>query len=211
MQVVAIDADSGVQVYSDPESIAQPSAGLVNARLSSWQAGPPSTPVGWAYSGPDFRNGLIWHAHDGARDILAFNVSPPRQDEWHVAAVSQQMSGTLHRFSLRIRPYSNYVGNAYPRRIFGIEIIDPIGHHAYYTIDSGLLHSEVFRHDQFTTFLLPGRLHDWNTIDIDPEQLVKAAGFILSDVTQVQINVVAAVHRGETGVMRGDFGGIGSD
>ncbi len=61
VQVVAIDADSGVQVYSDPESVAQPSAGLVNARLSSWQAGPPSTPVGWEYSrSPTFpRNGLV--------------------------------------------------------------------------------------------------------------------------------------------------------
>ena len=211
VQVVAIDADSGVQVYSDPESVAQPSAGLVNARLSSWQAGPPSTPVGWEYSGPDFRNGLVWHNRDGRHDILSFDVLPPRQDEWHVAAVSQQMSGTLHRFSMRLRPFENYVGNAYPRRIFGLEIIDPLGHHAYYTIDSELLHSEVFRHDQFTTFVLPGRLHDWNTIDVDPDQLVKAAGFILSDVTQVQINVVAAVHRGETGQVRGDFGGIGSD
>jgi len=211
VQVVAIDADSGVQVYSDPETIAQPSAGLVNARLASWQAGPPSTPVGWEYSGPDFKNGYVWHNHDGRRNILSFNIAAPRQDEWHVAAVSQQMSGTLHKFSLSLRPYENYVGDAYPRRIFGLEIIDPLGHHAYYTIDSELLHSEVFKHDQFTTFVLPGRLHDWNTIDVDPDQLVKTAGFILSDVTQVQINVVAAVHRGEPGSVRGDFGGIGGE
>jgi len=211
IQVVAIDASSGVQAYSDPESLAPPAAGLANPHLTSWQIGPPSTPIGWAYSGPDFKSGFIWRGHDGKRDVLSFAVPPPRQDEWRVASVSQQISGTLHRFSLRLRPYSNYVGNAYPRKLFGIEIIDPLGHHAYYTINSNLLHSEVFKHDQFTTFLLPGRLHDWNTIEIDPDQLVKTAGFILSDVTQVQLNIVAAVHRNETGVVRGDFGGIGSE
>jgi uncharacterized membrane protein len=211
VQVVALDAASGVQAYSEPQAISPPAAGLANPRLTSWQTGPPSTPVGWNYSALDFKSGFVRRARDGNGSILAFTVPPPVQDEWRVASVNQQLSGTIHRFSVRLRPYSNYVGNAYPRTIFGVEIIDPIGHHAYFTIDASLLHPEVFRHDQFTVFDLPGRLRDWNTIDIDPDQLIKTAGFILSQTTQVQINIVAAQHRGEPGTVRGDFGGIGND
>jgi uncharacterized membrane protein len=211
VQVVAIDASSGVQGYSRPELLTPPAAGLANPRLASWQTGTHSTPVGWNYSPLDFRSGYIRRLHDGKSSVLSFAVPPPVRDEWRVASVSQALSGTLHRFSVRLRPYTNYLGNAYPRTIFGIELIDPLGHHAYYTIDASLLHPEVFRHDQFTVFDMPGRLGNWNTIDILPDELVKTAGFILSENTQVQINVVAAQHRGEVGVVRGDFGGLGSD
>lgn len=211
VQVVALDASSGTQAYSEPQELTPPASGLANPRLSSWQAGSHSTPVGWNVSTLDFKNGFVRRLHDGKGSVLAFSVPPPVHDEWRVASVSQALTGNLRRFSVRLRPYSNYLGNAYPRTIFGVELIDPIGHHAYYTIDASLLHPEVFRHDQFTVFDMPGRLRDWNTIDIVPEELVRTAGFILGESTQVQINIVAAQHRGEIGVVRGDFGGIGSD
>jgi hypothetical protein len=143
--------------------------------------------------------------------VLAVSVAPPRDDEWHVASISQKLPGTLRRFTISLRPYLNYIGNAYPRSIFGIEMIDPLGHHAYYTVDSSLLHTEIFKHDAFTVFEVPGRIGAWNNIDIDPDQLRKSADFMLSDSSQIEINVIAAQHRGEPGTVRGDFGGIVSD
>ena len=122
------------------------------------------------------------------------------------------MPGVLRRFSVLLRPYQNYYGNgAYPRQIFGIEMIDALGHHAYFTIESSLLHAEIFKHDQFTVFEMPGKLGAWNKIDITPELLQREAGFMLSSSSQVEVNVIAAQHHGETGTVRGDFGGVVSD
>jgi uncharacterized membrane protein len=211
VQIVAIDTAAGTQAYSPAVEIGPAAAGLANPRLASWLPGKPSTPVGWNYAPADFNSGAIRRTKDGKRNALAFVVAPPRNDEWHVASISQKLPGTLRRFTIVLRPYRNYIGNAYPRSIFGVELIDALGHHAYYTIDSSLLHTEIFKHDQFTVFEVPGRIGAWNSIDVDPEQLRKSADFMLSEASQVEINVIAAQHRGEPGVVRGDFGGIESD
>jgi uncharacterized membrane protein len=212
VQVVAIDADAGTQAYSGPIDIEPPAAGLANPRLASWLPGKPSIPLGWNYSAADFNAGWIRRSGSVKHSVLSFSVAPPRNDEWHVASISQKLPGALRRFTVLLRPYQNYVGNgAYPRQIFGVEMIDALGHHAYYSVDSSLLHSEIFKHDQFTVFEVPGRMAAWNRIDIDPEQLQRDAGFMLSDTSQVEMNVIAAQHRGEVGIVRGDFGGIESD
>jgi uncharacterized membrane protein len=211
VQVVAIDAEAGSQAYSAPVEVGPAAAGLANPHLASWLPGKPSTPVGWSYSPADFNSGAIHRSHDGKRNLLAFAVAPPRDDEWHVASISQKLPGSLRRFTITLRPYFNYIGNAYPRSIFGIEMIDALGHHAYYTVDSSLLHTEIFKHDQFTVFEVPGRIGAWNNIDIDPDQLRKSADFMLSEASQIEINIIAAQHRGEPGVVRGDFGGIVSN
>jgi hypothetical protein len=211
VQIVAVDATSGEQFYSAPVSVEPQAAGLANAHLTSWQNGPPATPVGWEFSVNDFKSKTIRRTRDGVQNLLSFDISGPSNDEWHYASVGQQLTGTLHKFAVRLRPYQNYLGNAYPRGIFGIELIDPLGHHAYYTIDSSLLHPEVFQHDQFTVFDLPGRLGNWNTLEVDPDELRKVANFVISESTQIQVNVIGAVHRGETIRVRGDFGGIAGD
>ncbi|MBV9103926.1 MAG: hypothetical protein JO060_10055 [Candidatus Eremiobacteraeota bacterium] len=212
VQVVAIDADAGTQAYSAPIELEPLAAGIANPMLTSWLPGRPSTPVGWDISPTDFATGWIRRIDLGKhRGGLAYAVAASPDDEWHVASVGQKLPGKLRRFSALLRPYQNYVGEgAYPRSIFGIEMIDSLGHHAYYVVDSALLHAEVFKHDQFTMFQVPGRIGAWNTIEVDPAQLQRDAGFMLSDTSQVEINILAGQHHGEPGTVRGDFGGIES-
>jgi uncharacterized membrane protein len=207
LQVVALDALSGWMYYSEPKALVPLAGGVANARLTSWNTGPPSTPAGFDYSARDFTQRRVWRGSDDGRPILRFNV-PSTRDEWNIAALGQTISGTFPPISVTLRPYTDYRGTSYPLSIFGLELIDAFGHHAYITINSSLLHPEIYRHDNFTVFVYPGVLGKWNRLKIDPSDLVKTAGFMLSSESQIRINVLGACHKQEATPARGDFGGF---
>lgn len=208
VQIVAVDAASGTSTFSNPRQIYQPPGGFANGGLTAWNQGPPATPAGWDFSEMDFVSRRVYRAKDGRRSVLAFHIQASAKDEWTVASVGQTVTGDMRPFYVSLRPYSTYVGNAYPLEIFGLELVDAFGHHAYFAIDPDLMRAEVYKRDNFTTFLFPGALGAWNSIRIDPVRLARDAQFILSQETQVKINVVAAAHKGQRDAVGGDFGGF---
>jgi uncharacterized membrane protein len=205
-QVVAVDAKSGIQAYSDPREVRAPFGGLMNPRLSAWEKGPPQAPTSWTYAASDPSTAFVKRA--GHSDVLSFAITPPAapaDGDWRFATLSQALPGTPLHVTLRILPESDYHGGAHPRTFFGLRLTDALGHNAYYAIDSGL-HEPAIRGDGMdTVFVLPGRLHGWNAVEIAPEQL-KAARFAWADTKPIVVSVVALAHRGDAPV-RGEFGG----
>jgi hypothetical protein len=210
IQVVAIDASSGTTTFSTATEIVRAQRGFANARLASWNAGPPATPAGWEYSASDFAKHRLYRLREGPRNVLAFHIRASSSDEWTLASISQTVGGDLHPFLVDLRPGSSYEGTAFPVSVFGLELVDALGHHAYYTIDARLTHPVVYQRQNFTIFVFPGRLNAWNSIRVDPEQLARDAQFDLSPEAQVRLNVVAAVHKGHAKDVYGEFGGFSS-
>ena len=209
-QVVAIDADTANQTYSDPRVVWPMAGGLANPSLDAWQNGPPDTPVGWIYVASDLSMAYIRNARVQGRHAVAFDVAPPPDDDVRFVSLMQTVSGAPAPFTALLRPAENYTNGAVPRRLFGLQIADPIGRSAYFTINSNLHAPVVYRQGDETVFVMPGRVGEWNAVDVDPVALTKSAGLTWSDSRPAQIGAIAMVRKGEPASVLGAFGGITS-
>jgi hypothetical protein len=75
-------------------------------------------------------------------------------------------------------------------------------------IDSHLRQPRVYHRDQFTTFVVPGRLRAWNAVDIDFGALGHQTDFTLGPGAHIVFNVIGAVHQGAPHGVSGQFGGV---
>ncbi len=210
VQVVAIDAASGEQSYSAAHQLLTFFNGLANGQLSAWDEGPPPAPAGWDYSETDFATGYLRRAGSPQNWTLAFSVPPPREEESRVVAVSQRFTGGFQRFNVKLEPHEGYTDGADPRSLFGVQVVDGAGHHAYYAVDPALHSPQRFTDGTNTVFAVPGSLDRWNDVVVDAGDLAKS-GFRFSETQPLEIAIVGIQHNGETAKVRGEFGGVTSE
>ncbi len=210
VQVVAVDAKSGNQTYSEPRELQPYLAGITNPLLADWQTGPPRIPAGWTYVASDNATNYAFKAMSGGRPVLALSVPPPlpSDDDVRFVSVGQSIKGAATPFAVLLLPDQDDRGGARPTTFFGIQLTDAVGHTAYLGIDSSLRSMTVAHQGNATAFVYPGRLHAWNTIDIDPHLLASAAHFVWAEGERSQIAVEAIAHRGDPAPAGGQFGGL---
>ncbi len=207
---VALDAFNGKEYYSPAFSLAKVSGLtqlnlLKNGNLRNWLNGSPkANPLAWDFSQADFDLGKIRRI--GRTNALRFNLDTPKGAEWGFASISQILSATSGSIFLRLKPEEDYRGDAYPLRIFGVEVVDALQNHDYYTIDSTLTKPVIYRRDRFTVHVFPGQLHQWNIVETKIGN--QGDGALAPLTSTVQYNIVAAVHKSVKGGVQGSFGGV---
>ena len=209
VQVLAIDPDSGTQTYSNPQVYINGSRALANADLRRWSERPPYLPLGWSYDARDFTGGVLRRERadfNAGAYALSFRVPKASDASWRVAAISQRINSDIQGFRARLRPSQDYAGDVYPRALFGIELIDALGRHIDYTIDSRLKEPKIYRRDLFTYVVVPGKLNEWNDVTVD----LRSFGdqLLLTSSSSVSLSVIVAVHSSYGKGLTGEFGGI---
>ena len=179
-----------------------------NGKLHAWTLPPDAMPIAWDYSADDARKGYVHRF--GREDALAFNAPSPSDADWRVVSISQVVNASPGWLRFRLRPARNYVGDAYPQAIFGIEVVDAYQNHMYYTVDSRLVKPKVYKRDRFTVNVFPGRLDEWNDIDVQLRPAALDAPFMPANAT-VRVNIVAAIFKNVSGLVQGDFGGASEE
>ncbi|MBV8600083.1 MAG: hypothetical protein JO359_00825 [Candidatus Eremiobacteraeota bacterium] len=207
VQVVALDPDNGTETFSNARTFVGGLRTLANAELRSWSEKPPYVPSGWTYDPRDFTSGVLRRARaaDGA-SVLAYALPKATDATWHVAAVSQRVTAAVRSFRVRLRPGQDYAGDVYPRAIFGIELIDALGRHIDFTIDSRLSKPKVYRRDLFTYVVVPGKLNAWNDLLVDLTPY--GDRLLLAPSSTLSFNVIAAVHASAGTGISAEFGGV---
>jgi hypothetical protein len=137
-------------------------------------------------------------------------VPPPIEEESRVVSVRQRFTGGFQRVNVKLDPHVGYSGGADPRSIFGVQVVDGAGHHAYYAVDPTLDSPRRFTDGSNTVFTVPGSLNRWNDVVVDAAELAKS-GFRFSETQPLQIAIVGIQHNGETADVRGEFGGVTSE
>ncbi len=210
-QVVAVDAASGTQTYSEPLELLPYFSGLANAQLRDWDGGTPAMPTGWDFAESDFWDGYLRGRERAGAWTLSFNVPPPTQEPAHTVTVSQSFTGGFHRLRVRVMPHANFEGVGAGWSLFGVEVQDPDGRRAFFAVDASLQRPRHFEQGADTVFLLPGKLNAWISILVDEEELQRVAGLRFSETRPATFAVVGIAQRGHAGAVRGDFASATSE
>jgi protoporphyrinogen oxidase/uncharacterized membrane protein len=210
-QVVAVDAASGTQTYSEPLELLPYFSGLANAQLRDWDGGTPALPTGWDFAESDFWDGHLRGRRRSGAWTLSFNVPPPTQAPARTVSVSQSFTGGFHRLRVRVLPYTNFEVVGAGWSLFGVEVKDPDGRRAFFAVDASLQRPRHFEEGADTVFLLPGKLNAWISILVDEEELQRVAGLHFSESRPAEFAVVGTAQRGRAGAVRGDFASATSE
>lgn len=153
-----------------------------NGNFARWDGGAGGGPSEWAYGRRYVAAGDVRRVRYGGRSAIKLTASKERWDgRWHLAQVEQTLASSNGRLRVKLQPETDYVGNAYPRSIVGVQLADDVGHQRYYAIDSKLKQPRSYHRDGVSVYVYPGQLGKTNVLDLDLGSLPNDAFISRSD------------------------------
>jgi hypothetical protein len=178
---------------------------IQNGDLDLWSSGSHPFPIAWYFDPTLWNRGDIARTVIDGRTAVSLQATPPATAGWAVTSVQQVVDGRPGTLAFLVYPLSSYRDGAAPSSLFGITLVDVVGHRIFYTIDAQSRDSAAYPTPWGTIRTVPGNLRAWNVIAIDLKQLHDRDGFALSPKASIGIGAVSASRLGQ---ISGYFGGV---
>jgi uncharacterized membrane protein len=207
VQVVAV-AENGKEFISRPRVFSQIPPKIHNGDLDLWSSGSHPFPIAWHFDSAAWDRGEIARAVIDGRSAVRLQADHLSAAGWKVSSLQQVVDGRPGTLSFSVYPLSSYRDSAAPSSLFGITLVDVVGHRLFYTIDAQARSPASYFTPWGTINTVPGKLRAWNVITVDLKALHDRDGFALSPSASIGIGAVSATRQGQ---VVGYFGGASDD